>query len=498
MSGYCVLSFFCVLLLASACYVNRALVAPWTYAPATSRTVWKPPARLKLCSFSCEPVLPSSEIPLSLAEAIDIALQNSPQTKITWAEARAAAANYGQSQSSDLPTLNATLDWQRTRSLAGAATTPAESALSDVGGGAAQGGSTTLVPGGGIIYLSTWGPQLELSYTILDFGQARATSEAARYALYFADWTHNRAIQTLIQTVTDDYYNYLYQKQLLKAKREDLETAKVTLDSANLGMQTGVNDVSDVLQARTQMLQAELALVNEQQVVETAYAQMLNDMGVPANLSFAVEELPLAKPSEEMLTDVNQLLEIALDQRADLLAAEADLRSKEESVKAAKLQFWPTLSYTLDYGRTYYTGNINDNYDFVSTFSFSVPIFNGFFNLNNIRIAQANKEQAEAELLQTKLAVIQQITTAHYNVKIAFESLKFANAFLEAAVEQYRVVLSQYRAGTNTITNVVSSQSSLADARAQEASAVQNWFTSLTALAYATGSLSQSTLEGFP
>jgi outer membrane protein len=485
-----------LLILGSACYINRAVLDPWAYAPRTPRTTWMAPARLNLKGHSFEQVLPDEETPLTLAEALDIALQNSPTTRITWAQARQAAANYAETQAADLPTLTGYYNWQRSRSLTGSNVAQTSVVQNQTGAVPGQ-APTQTAPSPTILYLSTWGPQLSLSYTVLDFGQSRATSEAARYALYFSDWTHNRAIQTLIQTVTDDYYNYLYQRQLLKANEADLTTAKTTLASATLGLRTGVNDVSDELQARTQMIQAELQLLSQKQTLETAYAQLLNDMGLPANLCFAVEELPLVKPTEEMLTDASELLELALSQRADLLAAEANVRSKEESVRAAKLQFLPTLSYTLNFGRTYYTGNINDNYDFVSTLSFSVPIFNGFSTLNNVRLAKANREQSQAQLLQTKLAIIQQITTAHYNVKIAFDSLKCANAFLEAAAEQYRVVLSQYRAGTNTITNVVSAQSSLADARAKEAFSAQNWFTSLTALAYATGSLSESNL-GLP
>ena len=56
-----------------------------------------------------------------------------------------------------------------------------------------------------------------------------------------------------------------------------------------------------------------------------------------------------------------------------------------------------------------------------------------------------------------------------------------------AAEKQYEVALGKYKAGTTTILDVVSAQSSLADARAERAKATQNWFTSLANLAYATG-----------
>ncbi len=452
------------------CYSNRLVIDPWEGAPRTSSTVWKAPSKVKLSKPCWSPVRPEGENPLTLAEVIDLALQNSPQTAQSWASARQAAASYAQAQSTDFPTIDGNYSWSRSRSLSGPTF-----------------GSTAST----ILYLSSWGPQLSLSYTILDFGQQRATSEAARYALYFSDWTHNYTIQTLIQTVTDDYYNYLYQKELLIANEEDLVTAQTTLDAASLGFQTGVNDVSDVLQARTQMLQTAIQLTAQRQQLENAYAQLLSDMGLPADFPITVERMPHVDPDTGMLQDVDQLMDLALKQRPDLLAAEATVKSKEESLLAAKRQFWPSLAYSLNYGKTTYTGWVSDKYDFTSMLSVSLPIFTGFSNLNQVRQAQATKELAEAQLVQTRLSVIQGITTSYTSVYTARDTVKFSCEFLASSLQQYKVVLSQYKAGTNTITNLVSAQSSLATARAQDVSSRQQWFTSLTALAYATGSLSE-------
>lgn len=116
-----------------------------------------------------------------------------------------------------------------------------------------------------------------------------------------------------------------------------------------------------------------------------------------------------------------------------------------------------------------------------------MPIFSGYYYRNNIKIAEANKEQAEATLKEMELSVIRDITTYRYNVKIAYQTMVYAKNYLAAAAEQYRVALEQYKAGTNSILDVVSAQSSLADARAQQASAMQGWYTSLANLTYAIG-----------
>ncbi|MBS0621279.1 MAG: TolC family protein, partial [Verrucomicrobia bacterium] len=315
--------------------------------------------------------------------------------------------------------------------------------------------------------------------------------------LYNADWTHNDAILLLLQTIMNDFYNYLYQKQLLVAYQSNVETAALTLDAATLALDTGVRDVSDMLQARTQLLQYQTSWAAQQQNVENSYTQLLTDMGIPANAQIAVQDLPTTFPETDVIPPLESLIGIGLQNRPDLLAAEANLRSKEKLLRAAKSQFYPQLNYSFNIGKDYFNEGLKDKYNFESVLTLSMPIFQGFYYRNAIKIAEANKKAAEEQVAQSELQTIQQITSYHHNVHIAFETLQFANAFLASAKEQFDISLAQYKEGTNSILNVVTAQNSLADARARQANAIQQWFTTLANLAYATGLLSPKSLAPF-
>ena len=98
------------------CYPNRAVIDPWSYAPRTPSRLWVPPKNVKPMQLSDEsPEKLDQEEPYSLAELIDIALRNNVQTKITWAQAKSAAATYGQSQSQFFPTIGGDFFYQRAR-----------------------------------------------------------------------------------------------------------------------------------------------------------------------------------------------------------------------------------------------------------------------------------------------------------------------------------------------------------------------------------------------
>ncbi|MGE5195734.1 MAG: TolC family protein [Anaerolineae bacterium] len=495
----------CIFFLFCGCYANRSVVDPWRYTPANPEVLWMKPSQIKPKELRLEAEIPATTDAMTLAEIIDIALKNNTQTRLSWAKARSAAASYAQTQSSDFPTIEFFYNYEHGRGTTfnqlGTLTSVATPSNTSTNSGnnpptpttaQGQGGTTEVATGIAKNFFSLWGPQLSLSYTIFDFGQMRASSEAARQALYFADFIHNRTLQTLIQTITTDYYDYAYQFELLEAKRADLQTAQTTLDAASLELQMGVKDISDFLQAKTQFLQAQIALSAQKQNVQNSYAALLKDMGLPANLELMMTSLPKKLPPETSIQTVDELLTTALQQRPDLLAQEADVRSKEEGLKAAKRLFYPTVQYNFDFGKTFFKKLGNDEYDFDSTISLNFPLFAGFFYKNGVKMARANKLQSEANLKDLQLTIYKDITTSHYNVKIAFDTLYFADDYLKSAEKQYTVSLSKYKVGTATILDVVSAQGSLADARASRASALERWYTSLATLAYAAGIFSNS------
>ncbi len=474
-----------VILICSGCYANKALIDPYSYAPRNSSRTWTPPSSVKPMPLDDQPPeLPTQDQPYSLAEIVDIALSNNQQTKITWAQARSAAAQYGQSQSQFFPQMTGEFSYLRARQ-------PSFITQALIGDGATG-------PAGGItvndIYYSVYGPQLQISYLIFDFGTLRATTESYRQALYNADWTHNNAIQVLIQTIMNDFYNYLYQRQLYTADQANVETAKLTLDVAEAGLRTGVRDISDYLQAQTQLLQNQTSLCAQQQNVQISYAQLLANMGLPANIPFMTQGLPSELPQEDVLPPLDDLIATGLQNRPDLLAAEANLKSYEQQLKATQRQFLPQVNYNFDIGKSYFSGGVHDRYNFNSTIAVSMPLFSGFYYRNAIKIAKANAKAAEEEMKNSQIQVIQEITTYYSSVKVAFDTIRFATAFLAASEEQYVVALAKYKQGTNTILDVVSAQSSLADARATEANAIQQWYTSLANLAYSTGLISPTHL----
>jgi len=456
----------CTLLSGCVRYAND----PMTLAPCAPNTTWTPLKGNQLVSASfCQTLVPPefSSKDLNLAELIDIALQNTPQTKQTWAEARAAAAAYGQTLSQFYPYIY--FDGSMMRQKATFIDTEGEAEP----------------------YMATQiGPDVELSFTLFDFGQRTAASIAARESLYYADWMHNQEIQLVIQMVMEAYYQYLYHLIALEAQKANLENAQITLDAANEKFSLGLASLGDVAQARSQFFQARIALTGQKQGVEASFARLASQIGMPANIPFKVVEMPREVQTTPFLQSVDELVAIAQRHRQDFLATAADIRAKEATLLGAKRAYLPKITTSLDVGKYWFDHHQSEHFfHWTALFSITMPIFDGFSIRNSIRQADANLKRSQAQAMQKELAIIEDVTVAHSAVTLAADHLQDAKKYEEAADLEFKIALEMYQTRTTTILNVVSAQSNLSDARAKLALAKRNWFLSLASIAYATGSL---------
>ncbi len=470
-------SIFFLLLSFLGCNLKTAHT-PFTYAPMSPNSIWMPPCKAQIRLITNEEQKKtletyarcSKENPLSLAEIIDITLYHNPTTKLSWANARVSAAEYGQS----LKNLFIQAEIEGTQSRTKSAEFLGQERI--------------------VIYETTSDWQLELNYLVFDFGQTRTTSKAALQSLYYANWLHNSKIQLIIQTAMNNYYNYLYQKELLTAHQEDLLNAQISLDATKESFQRGLSDVSDIVQANTFFLKQKLDLISQEQNVHDAYTHLIQSMGLSNDKPIFFQNYPLKIHSIKM-ESLETLLAQAHQNRPDLLAAEVQVKSNLLTLESAKLKHYPTLNAQFDIGRKWLSNYGDDHYDFSALLSLTFPLFQGFYIENSIKKAKANLEVAKAELRQTQLNIAEEVSNYRESTLLSKEMIRYAKSYLNSAQQDFEVNLSKYRAGTTTIVELINAQASVADARAEVAKAQNSFYTSIANLAYATGILLPPSLK---
>lgn len=432
---------------------------PWS--PPPSAIPSKPPRQTVVIPDSLRALL-TSPSRWTLADIVDLALRNNPETRATWASARAAAAHLGSERGAYYPQIT------------GAANdTKIKSALSSQ-----------------IAYERTsYEPSLALHYILFDFGQRRGNVEEARQALYAANWTHNATIQNVVLEVERVYYQYLYTKAVRDADAAALKEADANLDAAQERQKSGLATTADVLQARSTQAQRKLALQTVEGQIKTIRGSLATAMGLSPTVDYDVGELPNNLPVVDVSKTVDELIDEAQVHRPDLASARAKALAARAHERSVRAEGWPTISVDGNTSRRFYD-NPNDYSDtYQIGISLAVPLFTGFSHQYDVLEAQSKAQASEQQYQTLASAVELDVWTTYYNLKTAGERLQTARDFLKSATESHDVALGRYKSGVGTILELLSAQTALEDARAEDLQARTDWLLALAELAHATGRL---------
>jgi TolC family type I secretion outer membrane protein len=402
---------------------------------------------------------------LSLAEVIDIALRNNPATRASWAQARSAAAQLGQKRSEYYPEIDfgANVTRQKATTFGGAST----------------------------FFQTSYGPSAALSWLLLDFGGRSGDIEEARQELFASDWTHNAILQRVVLEVTSSFYLYGNAKELLVAQEASVAESQRNYDAANERHAAGVATIADVLQAKTALSQDTLALETVRGQIQTIRGQLATAIGVPANIPVEIADLPETVDVNQVTGSIDALIEEAQRERPDLGAARAEAEKASAHISTTRAELLPTISafgsanrisYASPPGvpyRTTYTGGIQ----------LSVPIFDGFRRVYDVRQAEEDARAARALAETLEQQVILQVWTSYFNVRTAAQRVQTSRDLLASAGQAADVTSGRYRSGVGSILDLLTSQRNLALARAQDVQARSDWYQSVAQLAHDTGVL---------
>lgn len=402
--------------------------------------------------------------PLTLIEITDFALCNNPDTRLAWYEAKAAAANVGIAQSAYLPQLNGGFGTQYT---ANVFTSPHSSQ-------------------------TTYGPNFSLTYLLLDFGYRSNTVLSSQYAEIAANLNQNNAIQQVILQVQQAYYLVLGLQAEVAANQQSVKQAQESLTVTQALRANGIAVIGDVYQAEASHAQAELNLQTSVGNYQTALGQLATSMGLPVNTT--IQLVPLRHPPsvQEITQSMPQLLAAAKRNRPDLLASEANVRESAASLEATKASVYPTLSVEGTAVPGGFLNSTTTGTTVTAALTLSVPIFTGFNYTYSVKKAQADFLTAQATRDQLNQQVQQQVWQAYYALKTAEQNVGTTETLLKNSLQASNQALGQYKSGVGDILTVLTTQTTLANARVQAIQAKLNWYTALSQLAAAVGTLNSS------
>lgn len=400
---------------------------------------------------------------LSLADVLDLALRNNPATRASWAQARASADLLGSARGQYYPTVDANATLSRLKS-------PATSTRS--------GGQRT-----------EYGPTISLNYLLLDFGGRSGSVERARQTLFAASLSHNATLQNTVLQAESAYFTYMATVALLGAERSANAEAKASLTAAQQRFKVGLATIADVLQAKTALSQEQLNLETIEGNLQAARGGLAAALGLPANLPFDLAPLPSAIPVRAISQSVDSVINDALRNRPDLAAARAQAAAAAADIRVARSAELPSLTLGSNAARTYSQPPTFAGPSYGITLGLQIPIFDGFSRQYDVAAARAQAEAISALADQTRQQVVTQVFVSYYALQTAEHRVATADDLLASAQQSVQVAAGRYREGVGSIIDLLTAQTALANARAQQVQSRWQWYSSLAQLARDAGVL---------
>ncbi len=401
----------------------------------------------------------------TLMELTDMALNNNPKTKLAWAEIRSSQAGVELARAGYWPQISADYSIIRSRSV-------------NFNGGAnsAQ---------------TRYEPSISLSYLLWDFGTRSGTVDAAKYALTAAELSNSQTMQDVILTVEQDYYQVLGLQVLEQANKLSVSDAETSLDAARQNQTSGLATVGDVYQAEAALAGAQLTLQQTQGNLAVAQGTLAVAVGFSADTRLQLTPWNQDVTASMPKPTIDQMLQQAHEARPEILASKASEQAAIANLEATKGRGLPNLTLAADAGRTRTVSNgvsqSADNYS--AGLTLSIPLFAGFGDEAANKQAQAAIDISQATTAQLIQQVELEVWQAYQNLHTAVVTLATTDTQLKSAQQAEDVELARYHIGLDPILNLLTAQTTLANARAQQVQARLNWFTALAALGHAVGGL---------
>ncbi len=322
--------------------------------------------------------------------------------------------------------------------------------------------------------------------------QRQASIKIAREAVIFQQLEIQRITQNLILNVTNAYYD------LQQADRE-VEIAETDVTSRQKGLAIVQKLLNAALATRLDLLNVEVELDNALQVLRNAQAQQqIVRRNLAEILSLSSQITPIAADIVQVSGEWNLALEdtiiLALKNRVEL---EQQLVQRRIS-KAQRQEAFAAIKPQL---------NLFANYDFLQLYSdepgsdilrgfgdgYSLGMtFNWTFWDGGAAIARAKAAKADIVITEEQYAdnaeqIRLEIEQAYYQLPATLQNVKTATLALERAKEAVEAANKRFSASLNTQTEVLDAQNRLVQAKNNLIQAIIGYNRALASLKRAVG-----------
>jgi outer membrane protein TolC len=407
---------------------------------------------------------------LSLEQAIQLAIQNNLATLLAHERRREAEGFKQESLSGLLPNINGTAyQASITQNLAALGFQP----------GTFPGFTRTFIGP-----FNNFDARARLVQTIFSLSAIR-NYRAGQSVVRVAELQEELAREQVASGTALNYLEALRADRAVTAAQANVELAQTLFqlaqDQRNAGVATGV----DVTRAQVRLAQEEVRLAQAQTGSEQARLNLQRVVGLPLESPLTLTDQ--LRFTDEPLPAVEMAVAQAAQTRREVRIAEEQVRTSGLERKAVSAEYLPSLEFVGDYGVSGITPTNTDLPTRRAAIQLNVPIFNGGLTRGRLTVATSRERQSELELGSVRGQVEEDVRLALATLRTAAAQVRAADESVSLAQRELEMSRDRFRAGVADNLEVVNAQTSLANARDAQITALALYNAARLNLAAATG-----------
>jgi len=295
-------------------------------------------------------------------------------------------------------------------------------------------------------------------------------------------------VVTQVQTA---YWELVFALENLKVQERSLRLARELAELNRARVRAGVAAPVEITQAEAEVAAREGDVIVAEKGVRDAEDRLKVVLNLPKEGEWGGIILPADPASFSPVTlDLPQVVTDALRKRPEYQAAKVDLGNRELTLRFARNQLLPDLSFQASVGLNGLGGNYEEDTDKLGSGDFytasagivlTIPLGNRAARAEFLK-AQLEEEQAKVSLRNLELQITAEVREAVRRVEADTKRVDATKAARVLAEEQLRIEQKRLEAGVSTTFEVLRFQRDLAAAQANEVKVLTDYNKSLATL----------------
>ncbi|MEE8044695.1 MAG: TolC family protein [Thermodesulfobacteriota bacterium] len=326
-----------------------------------------------------------------------------------------------------------------------------------------------------------------LDQLIWDFGRTSNLVKSTKALLKSTKFDKDTTEDDVILTTIISYYTVLSEGHIALALEKKVIESEKRIEQAEGFLKSGRVPQIEVTKAEVNLGNAKLERIAAQNNFEIAKVNLQTIMGIEdSSFNYELEDSIELSTSSYLLEE--SIIQ-ALSSRPELKSLEAQKVAMRASLKASKKEFYPEI-----FGRTAYRfeGKGAQTPGFIAGVGVKFPIFEGFSRFAKVEDSKANLRRTNAELRSTKAGIISQIKQLYLDIQFSKENINVTKRTRKSAEQGLLLARERYKLARASAVELAEAESLYAISNAKYMQAIYNYNINVARLLRATGEMDES------